>query len=133
MKSSKTILITFTLFVFVSTALSQDSTESKYEMKRYFFVMLTKGPNRSQDSVTVQKLQEGHMANISKMAEMKKLAIAGPFLDEGLWRGIFILNVETAEEAKQLIDNDPAVKAGRLSYEIHPWYGARGSILPYGR
>lgn len=130
MKSSKTILITFTLFVFVSTALSQDSTESKYEMKRYFFVMLTKGPNRSQDSVTVQKLQEGHMANISKMAEMKKLAIAGPFLDEGLWRGIFILNVETAEEAKQLIDNDPAVKAGRLNYEIHPWYGARGSTLP---
>jgi uncharacterized protein YciI len=130
MKSSKTILITFTLFAFVSTALSQDSTESKYEMKRYFFVMLTKGPNRSQDSVTVQKLQEGHMANISKMAEMKKLAIAGPFLDEGLWRGIFILNVETAEEAKQLIDNDPAVKAGRLSYEIHPWYGARGSTLP---
>lgn len=128
MKPVHITLITLSLFVFISTAQSQDST--RYEMKRYFFVMLAKGPTRDQDSATVRQLQQGHMANINKMAEMKKLAIAGPFLDDGHWRGIFILDVETVDEAKQLIEADPAIKAGRLSYEIHPWYGARGSTLP---
>jgi uncharacterized protein len=130
MKLSNIIIVVAVIMILSSVCFAQDSLKSKYEMKQYFFVMLTKGPNRDQDSVTTQKLQEGHMANITKMADMKKLAIAGPFLDDGFWRGIFILDVATAEEAKQLIDNDPAVKAGRLKYEIHPWYGARGSKLP---
>jgi uncharacterized protein len=130
MKLSNIILSTLAFLVLASITLAQDSAKAKFDMKQYFFVMLTKGPNRDQDSITVQKLQEGHMANIYKMADMKKLAIAGPFLDEGSWRGIFILDVATAEEAKQLIENDPAIKAGRLKYEIHPWYGARGSKLP---
>ena len=30
------------------------------------------------------------------------------------------------EESEQLCANDPAVKAGRLSVELHPWYSAKG-------
>lgn len=99
------------------------------EMKQYFFVMLSKGPNRSQDSVTAAKLQDGHMANINKMAEDGKLCIAGPFADKGDWRGIFIIDTKTIEEAKALVDKDPAIQAGRLRYEIHPWWGGVGSKL----
>jgi uncharacterized protein len=122
------------LAVLVISALSpiaadaQDS--AKVEMKQYFFVMLMKGPNRNQDSITVEKIQKDHLANIYKLADMKKLAVAGPFLDDSTWRGIFILDVPTMEEAKKLVETDPAVKAGRLKYEIHPWYGAKGSKLP---
>lgn len=96
----------------------------------YFFVMLKKGPNRDQDTTKAKELQKGHMANIQKMADMGKLAIAGPFMDDGDWRGIFILDVATKEEAEKLLANDPAIAAGRLAYEIHPWWGARGSKLP---
>jgi len=28
-----------------------------------------------------------------------------------------------------MVDNDPAVIAGRLTMEIHPWWGAVGSKL----
>lgn len=103
--------------------------EKKWEMKQYYFVMLSKGSNRGQDSATAAKLQEGHMANINSMAEAGKLCIAGPFGDDGNWRGIFILNVKTQEEAKALLEKDPAIAAGRLKYEMHPWWGGVGSAL----
>ncbi|MBX7153058.1 YciI family protein [bacterium] len=104
--------------------------EKKYEMKTYYFVMLKKGTHRDQDTTTVKELQKGHMANIQKMADMGKLAIAGPFLDDGDWRGIFIFDVSSKEEVEKLLANDPAIAAGRLAYEIHPWFSARGSKLP---
>ena len=33
------------------------------------------------------------------------------------------------EIAKELMGQDPAVKIGRLSYEVHPWWAAKGSKL----
>ena len=30
----------------------------------------------------------------------------------------------TVEEARALTEKDPAVKAGRLVMELHPWYGS---------
>jgi uncharacterized protein YciI len=93
-------------------------------MKNYVMAFLKKGPNRNQDSLTIVKLQEGHMANINKMAEEGKLILAGPFTDDGDLRGIFIFNVESVEEAEALTQNDPSIKAGRLIMELHPWYGS---------
>lgn len=64
------------------------------------------------------------MANINRMAEEGKLVTAGPFMDDGELRGIYIFNVATVEEAKALTETDPAVQAGRLVMELHPWYGS---------
>jgi uncharacterized protein YciI len=69
------------------------------------------------------------MANINKMAESGKLQIAGPFGDDGNWRGIFIFDVATEEEVKELLKDDPAIQSGRLDYEIHPWWTLQGSCL----
>jgi uncharacterized protein YciI len=49
--------------------------------------------------------------------------LAGPFLDDGDIRGIYIFNVETVEEAQKLTETDPAIQAGSLVMELHPWYG----------
>lgn len=93
-------------------------------MKKYVMAFLKKGPKRDQDSLTAIKLQEGHMANIQRMADDGKLILAGPFLDDGDVRGIYIFNVESVEEAEALTKSDPAIQAGRLSMELHPWYGS---------
>ena len=93
------------------------------KMTVYYMAMLKKGPVRNHDSLTAAGIQEAHMAHIMKMAEEKKLVLAGPFLDNGDLRGIFILNVASKEEAEALTNQDPAVQAGRLVMEIHPWYG----------
>jgi len=105
-------------------ALAKELGADDYGMRKYVMAFLKKGPNRTSDKDEASKLQAAHMANIVKLAEEGKLAIAGPFLDDGVLRGIYIFNVETIEEAKKLTETDPAIKAGSLVMELHPWYGS---------
>jgi uncharacterized protein len=94
-----------------------------YGMKRYVMAFLKSGPNRDQDPESVQEIQAGHMAHIASMAESGKLVLAGPFLDGGSIRGIFVFDA-TMEEAEALTAADPAVQSGRLVMELHSWYGS---------
>lgn len=112
------------LLICVMISITMQAQEKPAEMKirKYWFVMLMRGPNRSQDSLTAVKLQEGHMLNMQKMYLDGKLKVAGPFGDDGNWRGIFIFDCETKEEVEQLLKNDPAISAGRLAVDIRPWF-----------
>src|SRR4029453_18054462 len=67
-----------------------------------------------------------HMKNIQNMAAAGNLVAAGPVVDGGQLRGIFIFAVGSMEEAKSLAEGDPAVKAGRLAVEVHPWMSQKG-------
>lgn len=112
-----------------ASAQDKKGSEKKYEMKMYYLVFLKKGPNRNQDSVTVKKLQEDHMAHLTKMAETGKMDIAGPVGADTDLRGICIYNVASKEEAEKLANEDPMVKAGRLAVEVLPFYSAKGASL----
>ncbi|MCW3091898.1 MAG: hypothetical protein JWP81_2967 [Ferruginibacter sp.] len=101
------------------------------QIKQYWFVMLMTGKNRTHDSATAAKIQEGHMANINRLYYEGKLKVAGPFGDNGNWRGIFIFDCNTKEEVENLLNTDPAIASGRLAYEVHPWWTASmGSFAP---
>lgn len=95
-----------------------------YGMKQYVMALLKAGPNRDQDSATAVALQRAHMDNIKRLAEEGVLVLAGPFLDDGELRGVYLFNVVSIEEAEALTKTDPAVQAGRLIMELHPWYGS---------
>ncbi|MCK6640770.1 MAG: YciI family protein [Bacteroidia bacterium] len=101
----------------------------EYGMKQYVMAYLKRGPKRDQDSATAAELQKAHLENINRMAEEGKLIVAGPFMDDGDVRGIYVFNVATVEEAKALTETDPAIKAGRLEMELHPWYGSAALML----
>lgn len=120
-------IIVLLVLIFPCCAFAQSHMEEEYNMKQYMMVFLKTGPNRNQDSITASQLMEGHLNNIERLFKEKKMVLAGPFLDEGIYRGIFIFDVATPSETEELLLTDPAIKAGRLSYEIHPWYGP-GSI-----
>ena len=94
-----------------------------YGMKKYVLAFLKRGPNRDQDSATAAQLQRAHLNNIFRLADEGKLVIAGPFIDSGEIRGIYVFDVSSVEEAAELTSSDPAIKAGRLAMELHPWYG----------
>lgn len=96
----------------------------EYGMHRYVIAFLKAGPNRGQSEEEAQALQQAHMANIERMANEGTLVLAGPFLDDGPLRGIYVFKVDTVEEARALTATDPAIQAGRLEMELHPWYGS---------
>jgi len=114
----------------VSNIVEYDSIKAKlyeadnYGMKQYVMAFLKKGPNRDQDSVTAAELQKAHLKNITRLAEEGKLVLAGPFMDDGDIRGIYIFDAKSIEEAKMLTESDPAIKAGRLEMDLRPWYGS---------
>ena len=121
-----TVLLAFPLLAHATDPAPTAAGESM--MTTYYFCLLTKGPNRSQTPAEAQQLQAGHMANITRLAAEGKLLVAGPFADDGDWRGIFIFKCASLEEAQALVATDPAITAGRLKAEIHPWMTAKGYI-----
>ncbi|MBO9727537.1 MAG: hypothetical protein J7623_02755 [Chitinophaga sp.] len=92
-------------------------------------VFLKKGPQRNQDSLVAAKIQQDHLSNITKMAEAGKLLVAGPFGNDEDLRGIFIMNCKDSLEVVSLVNADPAVKAGRLVFEVKPWWTVKNAVF----
>ena len=95
-------------------------------MKMYVMCILKTGPR---DADLKGKEREdifaGHFANIGRLADEGKLAVAGPFgKNDKSYRGLYIFNVATIEEAEKLVVLDPAVKAGIFVPELTLWYGS---------
>ncbi len=106
-----------------------------YGMKSYFLVILKTGANKTSDKALISESFRGHMDNINRLVEEKKLIVAGPLgKNENNYRGIFILdNIKSIEETKELLQTDPAIKNGLLDYEIFTWYGSAAlpEYLPF--
>jgi uncharacterized protein YciI len=61
---------------------------------------------------------------MGKLAEQGLLVLAGPLMNAPPKRGLFIFNVTSLDEAKALVESDPAVKAGIFTYEMVEYYGS---------
>lgn len=105
-------------------ALATKLGADEYGMGQYVMAFLKKGPNRESDPDKAAELQKAHMHNISRLAEEGVLLLAGPFLNDGDLRGIYIFDVKTVEEAEALTASDPMIQSGHLMMELHPWYGS---------
>jgi uncharacterized protein YciI len=96
-------------------------------METYFVGFLNRGPAWTPgETDESRRIQEGHMANINRMADLGALVAAGPMEGDQALRGIFIFRVTSVEEARALAAADPAIKAGRLTLDLHPWWGPAG-------
>lgn len=132
------LILTFTFFLIFTTLSYGQMTNPKldptlakklggddYGMKMYVFVVLKGGDNKTTDKKFIDSCFEGHLANITRLAALKQIVVAGPFgKNESGFRGLFIINVPTIAEANKLLETDPAIKANLLKAELYPWYGS---------
>jgi len=96
-----------------------------YGMKSYILVILKTGPNKIEDKHILDSLFKGHMENIGRLASNGKLIVAGPLgKNDKTYRGIFIFNVKSMEEANALLKTDPTINDGVLEAELFKWYGS---------
>lgn len=95
-------------------------------MKMYVLCILKTGPKDVQiKGKERDDIFAGHFANINKLANEGKLAVAGPFeKNDKAYRGLYIFNVGTIEEAEKLVLLDPAVKSGIFVPDLTLWYGS---------
>ena len=113
------------------SAAPQPAPQKKFEFEKHYLVLLERAPGAPKLSEPeLQALQKQHLAHLTRMGESGKMVLAGPFSeqdDEGM-RGACIYRTATKEEAKQLAEQDPMVKAGRLQVEVMAWYTEKGYL-----
>jgi uncharacterized protein YciI len=102
--------------------LAKELGADDYGMRSYVFCVLKTGEAKITDEKKRNEIFAGHFANMKRLAEEKKLAVAGPFVEGAPKRGLYIFNVQTIEEAEKLVKTDPAVEAGIFEFELTKLY-----------
>jgi len=97
----------------------------EYGMKNYVLVILKTGTNSTTDKKALDSLFRGHMDNIQRLSAQGKLIVAGPMRkNPNNYRGIFILDVKTQDEAQRLLSTDPTIREKIFDVELYDWYGS---------
>jgi uncharacterized protein YciI len=115
----------------VAPSASPHASAAPIQFDSFFLVLLVRPPNAPDlPKAELDRLQEGHMANMQRLAAEGKLFKAGPTEDFSgrNVRGIFVLKTESIDEAKAWVATDPSVKAGRLAPEFLKWYVEKGTL-----
>ncbi len=107
-------------------ALAETLGADDYGMRSYVFATLKTGPRDAEitDENERAELFKGHFAMINRLAESGDLVLAGPFVEASPKRGLYIFNVKTIEEAKELVKSDPSIAAGIFEVEFDKYYGS---------
>src|SRR5260370_4075233 len=69
---------------------------SPFKLETVYLAFLKKGPNRKDgddQGPEIQELQKAHIANIERLATLRKVVVAGPSGADGILRGIFVFRV----------------------------------------
>jgi uncharacterized protein YciI len=96
------------------------------QSQQFIFVFLNKKADKAElPEKEIKKIDEGHMANIRRLAKEGKLIVAGPFDGGG---GIFIFKAASSDQAKEWLASDPGVQANRWNVEVLPYTPRVGSV-----
>ena len=94
--------------------------------KSYTVVILKKGPNYQQDSD--KKIIREHGRRNHALRLDGSLSIVCPILDDSEYAGIGVFD-RSLEETTNIMQDDPAVKANVLVFEVHPSRSFQGDSL----
>ena len=105
------------------------SGDSTITLKRYVMCIYLTGPNRDHTQEEAERIQREHLAYQDSLHKQGIILVAGPFGGAGTKRGIVIYDVGHPSQAAPYVTNDPAVKAGRLDYELIEWWTKKGAVI----
>lgn len=96
----------------------------------FVFVFLNKKQQQQEmPAAELDKLMEGHLANINRLAKEGKLWAAGPFDGGG---GIFIFKSGSINQVNEWLSTDPGIQAERWDLEVFPYQPRIGSVCTVG-
>ncbi len=95
-----------------------------YGMRAYVLVVLKTGPTPMAPGPARDEMFKGHFANMKRLAQEGKLALAGPLDGVDGWRGLFVFAVADVDEARRLAETDPVIRNGEMIAEYHKYYGS---------
>ncbi len=119
MKSAISLLVVV-LVAFAGALSAQGRYPAPANVQTVHVVLLLRGPNSTAGPSTpeLEKLQAAHIAHLTKLGQEGHAYIAGPMGVDGDLRGIILMKAASADAARALEADDPAVKAGRLKIEV---------------
>jgi uncharacterized protein YciI len=100
------------------------------ELDAYTFVLLRRGPRALEYSdAELEEIQAGHLAFLSRMKDEGRMILSGPFQDQEdeSKRGFSVYRTGL-DETKRLLEDDPALRAGRMSAEVMTWLTPKGAL-----
>jgi uncharacterized protein len=105
---------------------SQDPQAPPPNMAAYYVGLLKRAGQRSTgDKAADSAIQAEHIASLERRWREGTLVGAGPITSGGDLRGILIIAAGDLDRARAVAADDPAVTAGRLAVEVHPWWGPK--------
>lgn len=111
----------------MTTITDDDMRQMLAATRNYSLVILKIGPHRHDEGANSIIWEHGRR-NFALRAE-GVLSIVCPISDGSDMAGVGIFDA-SVEDVRAIMDEDPAVKAGILTYEVHPCRGFPGSSLP---
>jgi uncharacterized protein YciI len=102
-------------------------------MEHYTLVLMKRGDKWNPDAPEIAEKLKQHRAFVEQMTAQGQIAIAGVFPPSvpGELRAVEIFRVGP-EQTATLLKDDPAIKAGLVKPELHPWITGKG-VLASGR
>jgi hypothetical protein len=95
--------------------------------KEYTIVILKATQRRKE--LEAEKIIWEHGRRNFSLREEGKLSIVCPINDGTEVKGVGIFSINL-EETKRIMDEDPGIKAGIFTYEVHPCRSFSGDMLP---
>lgn len=94
----------------------------KVPFQKLTLVRLVSAPNPPPDSPEDDAIQAAHIQYLGALVASGTILANGPVrrVDDAKWRGFSLYSVG-AEEARQLANQDPAVKAGWFEILVDEW------------
>lgn len=98
-------------------------------MRSYVLVILKTGPKKMAQGQARTDMFKGHFANIERLANDKKLVVAGPLDGVDGRRGIFIFATADIDEARRYVDADPVISNGEMVAEYHKFFSSAALMM----